>query len=57
MTMFRILSKTSETEAQEPADRFDARLEALATSVQSPFGRRQSPFERVVRNQSRPLEA
>ena len=53
MTMFRIMSKNTEEQSREPADRFEARLEALATSVQSPFTRRESPFERV-RRQPRP---
>lgn len=56
MTMFRILSKNSEAEANEPVDRFEARLDALAGSLESPVYRRQSPFERV-RKQPRPLEA
>jgi hypothetical protein len=56
MTMFRILPKNGDTQNHEPADRFDARLQALSSAVQSPFSRRESPFERV-RRQPRHQEA
>lgn len=49
--MFRMTQKPQDDNAAAPLDRFEARLEALAGTLDRPAVLRRSPFERIVRNQ------
>ena len=57
MTPFRIAAKAEETQTQAQQDRFEARLEALAGTLERPAALRRSPFQRVVRSQPQLREA
>lgn len=57
MTLFRTAAKVEDINAQAPLDRFEARLEALAGTLQRPVALRRSPFARVVRTQPQLQEA